>query len=112
MEWGQAAEARAGEWLKERGYVPQNVAHLNKGWDITCGEDKFEVKGRKSAGVGVRVSQNEWKAARKFKGRYTILIFTASTLDKLKNASPVQIPDPTRTQSWTRRVTYEYVLAE
>lgn len=112
MEWGHAAEARAMEWLRERGYVPQNVAHLNTGWDITCGEDKFEVKGRKSSRVAVRLTRNEWMAAREFKGGYTILIFTAPTLDKLKKASPDQVPDPTRTQSWARRVTYEYVLAE
>lgn len=111
-EWGDLAEKRAMIWLKDKGYKPQNDAHRNLGWDITCGEDKFEVKGRKSSRVAVRLSQNEWKAARRFKGRYTVLIFTAPTFDKLKKASPVQIPDPTRTQSWARKVTCEYVLAE
>jgi Domain of unknown function (DUF3883) len=113
MEWGRAAEARAMEWLREeKGYAPENVAHLNTGWDITCGEDRFEVKGRKSSRFAIRVTENEWKAARKFNTKYTILIFTAPTLDKLEKATPKEIPNPAKTQSWARKVTYEYVLVE
>lgn len=112
MEWGRAAECRAMEWLKERGYEPQNVAHLNCGWDIACGSDKFEVKGRKSATTAIRLTENEWRSARHLKSKYTLLIFTAPTLETLKRARPVQIPDPTRTAEWGRRVTFEYILSE
>ena len=112
IEWGRAAEERAMTWLKQRGYKPWNVTHLNIGWDIECGEDKFEVKGRKTEAAAIRLTHNEWRAACQLKLRYTLLVFTAPTLDRLKRVRPVQIPDPTRTQSWARRVTYEYVLAE
>ncbi|OFW33940.1 MAG: hypothetical protein A3J28_05635 [Acidobacteria bacterium RIFCSPLOWO2_12_FULL_60_22] len=112
MEWGRAAEERAMKWLRERGYKPQDVTRLNKGWDITCGDDRFEVKGRKSHSVAVRLSQNEWNAARHLKAKYTLLIFTAPTLEKLRRSVPDQIPDPTRTEVWSRRVTYEYILAQ
>ena len=112
MEWGKEAEARAMLWLKERGYQPKNVAHLNVGWDITCGSSRFEVKGRKSARSAVRISQNEWRAAKKFKKEYTVLIFTAPTKEALRQTVPMQIPDPTKTESWARRVIYEYILAE
>lgn len=112
MEWGREAEARAMAWLKARGYAPRNVAHLNQGWDITCGEEVFEVKGRKTPATAIRLSQNEWGAAKRLKKRYTVLVFTASTKEALRKAVPVQIPDPSRTESWTPKVTYEYVLAE
>ncbi len=112
MEWGRAAEERAMKWLKRRGYSPKDESSLNRGWDIACGDAKFEVKGRKDQRGAVRLTDNEWMAALRHKARYTLLIFTAPTLDKLKKASPVQIPDPTRTESWKRRVTYEYVLEE
>ncbi|OGR41949.1 MAG: hypothetical protein A2X35_11625 [Elusimicrobia bacterium GWA2_61_42] len=112
MEWGKEAEARAMVWLGERGYQPTNVAHLNVGWDITCGNSRFEVKGRKSPRSAVRLSQNEWRAAKKFKREYTVLIFTAPTKEALQMTTPMQIPDPTRTESWTPRVMYEYILAE
>ncbi len=112
MEWGRAAEERAMTWLRKRGYTPHDVSHLNKGWDITCGDDKFEVKGKRSQTVAVRLTQNEWASARRLKARYTLLIFTASTLEALKRSVPVQIPDPTRTEVWSRRVTYEYILSQ
>jgi hypothetical protein len=111
MEWGRAAEKRAMAWLRERGYTPNDVSHLNKGWDITCGVDKFEVKRRRSQTVAVRLTQNEWDAARRLKERYTLLIFTASTLETLKRSAPVQIPNPTCTERWSRRVAYEYILS-
>ena len=112
MEWGKEAEARAMLWLKERGYQPKNVARLNVGWDISCGNNKFEVKGRKLVRSAVRLSQNEWRAAKKFRKEYTVLVFTAPTKDALRKTAPMQIPDPTRTESWTPRIMYEYILAE
>lgn len=112
MEWGLEAEARAMEWLKERGYSPENVSRLNMGWDISCGEDRFEVKGRKSSSTAIRLSQNEWSAAEHLKKRYTVLVFTAGTKELLRKAVPMQISDPCRTESWTPRAVYEYILAE
>jgi len=112
MEWGKEAEARAIVWLRERGYSPESVAHLNKGWDISCGNRKFEIKGRKSVRTAIRLSQNEWLAAKKFKKEYTVLIFTAPTKETLKKVAPMQVADPTRTESWTPRIMYEYILAE
>jgi len=112
MEWGRAAEERAMVWLGQRGYAPKDVSNLNIGWDITCGDDKFEIKGRKSCRAAVRLTQNEWRASRQWGARYTVLIFTAATPQQLKKAQPIQIPDPTRTESWRRRISYEYVLAE
>lgn len=112
MEWGKEAEARAMDWLAVRGYQPKNVANLNIGWDITCGNSKFEVKGRKSVRSAVRLSQNEWRAAKRFKKDYTVLIFTAPSKEALHKTVPMQIPDPTKTETWTPRVMYEYILAE
>jgi len=85
---------------------------LHCGWDIECEDDKFEIKGRKSPVTAIRMTENEWRAALKFKQKYTLLIFTAPTLAKLNKAKPRQFPDPAATQLWSRRVTYEYVLDE
>lgn len=112
MAWGKEAEARAMSWLRTRGYRPKDVAHLNKGWDIDCGRDKFEVKGRKSLRSAIHLTSNEWLAARKLKERYTVLIFTAPTKEVLERTSPVQIVNPTITESWQRRISYEFILEE
>jgi len=34
------------QWLRDEGYQPQNVANKDKGWDIECEDEVFEVKGR------------------------------------------------------------------
>lgn len=113
MEWGVEAENRAMIWLRDQGLDPVNEAHLNKGWDIACGELKFEVKGRKSHKTAIRLSQNEWAAAKRVKKQYTVLLFTAATKDSLKSAVPKQIVDPTSNpQSWKERIVREYVLVE
>jgi hypothetical protein len=113
MEWGVEAESRAMAWLREQGYDPVNESDQNKGWDISSGEDKFEIKGRKSQRTAIRLTQNEWTAAKLLKRRYTVLIFTAATKDDLKRAKPKQIADPTNNpESWKERVVYEYVLVE
>ena len=111
-EWGKQAEERAMIWLRKQGLHPVNEAHLNKGWDISCGDEKFEVKGRKSFQTAVRLSQNEWRAAKKYQKQYTLLIFTAPTLNALKNAVPQEFVDPANTESWKKRIVYEYVLFE
>jgi hypothetical protein len=102
------------KWLKEEGLAPTDVAHLHCGWDIECGDDKFEVKGRKSFGSMLRLTQNEWNAAKKLGKRYMLLVFTAPTKTKLTKATPRKIPDPFRTATWKRKetVTYEYFLDE
>jgi hypothetical protein len=113
MEWGAEAENRAMAWLREQGLDPVNEADQNKGWDISCGELKFEVKGRKSHRTAIRLSQNEWSAAKRLKKLYTVLIFTAASKDSLKSATPRQIVDPTSNpESWKERVVLEYVLVE
>jgi hypothetical protein len=111
-EWGKEAESRAMVWLRGRGYKPVNVASLNLGWDIECDDLKFEVKGRKSPGTAIRLTQNEWAAARKHKRRYTLLVFTAADKSALAKADPVQVVDPSATEDWKVRVVYEYVLRE
>jgi len=45
-EWGDKVEDRAMQWLRDEGYQPQNVANKDKGWDIECEDEVFEVKGR------------------------------------------------------------------
>lgn len=113
MEWGRKAEKRAMEWLRKRGHKPVNEAKLNKGWDISCGELKFEVKGRKSDKTAIRLSQNEWAAARSLRKNYTVLIFTAANENSLKSARPREIVDPTNSpESWEERMVFEYVLNE
>src|SRR5439155_12601791 len=113
MEWGVEAENRAMAWLREQGLDPVNEANLNKGWDISCGELKFEVKGRKSHRTAIRLTQNEWAAAKRLKKQYTVLIFTAANKDSLKWATPQQIVDPTSNpESWQERAVLEYVLVE
>jgi predicted Mrr-cat superfamily restriction endonuclease len=113
MEWGKEAEARAMAWLRKQGRKPLNESDLNKGWDIACGDDKFEVKGRKSKRTAIRLSQNEWAAAKRLKKRYTVLVFTAATKEKLHQAMPKQIADPpSNPESWQPRPVYEYILVE
>jgi hypothetical protein len=113
MEWGKKAEARAMEWLASRGYSPKDVSHLNLGWDISCDDLKYEIKGRKSLSSMVRLSQNEWLSAKKYKKKYTVLIFTAPNEKMLHQASPAQIPNPTQNKGdWTVRCIYEYILNE
>jgi uncharacterized protein DUF3883 len=111
-EWGRLAEQRAMTWLRERGEKPKDVASLCCGWDIECGEDRFEVKGRKSSLSTIRLTENEWKAAKKLGKRYTVLLFTAPTKKKLRTAMPRKIPDPARTEKWNEKVTVtrEYFL--
>ena len=59
------------------------------------------------------MSENEWAAAKRFKKRYTVLIFTAATKAKLQQAKPKQIADPaSNPESWQPRVVYEYILLE
>jgi hypothetical protein len=113
MEWGRAAEARAMAWLRELGREPVNEADLHKGWDISCGEDKFEVKGRKSERTAVRLTENEWMAAKRLKKQYTVLIFTAATKAALEEARPRQMVDPANNpESWMPRAVWEYLLVD
>ncbi len=111
-EWGLAVEKRAMKWLRERGYNPVDESRFNKGWDIECGDAKFEVKGRKDERTAVRLTENEWKAARRHTSKYSVLIFTAPTREKLKTANPIQLPNPSRTANWNKKVLYEYILIE
>jgi hypothetical protein len=113
MEWGAEAEKRAMAWLRELGLDPANEADLHKGWDIACGDLKFEVKGRKSHMTAIRLTQNEWAAAKHLKKQYTVLIFTAANKEALIRATPQQIVDPaSNPESWKERVVLEYVLVE
>jgi len=115
MEWGKEAELRAMAWLAERYDNPVNDAHKNLGWDITCGEDVFEVKGRKSHRTAVVLSENEWRAAKRRKKRYTVLLFTAANKQALRDAEPTQYCDPaSNLESWIEkeRITYDYILRE
>lgn len=109
---GRAAELRAIAWLKEHRRKPANVADQCFGWDVECGDNKFEVKGRKSAATRIRLTENEWKAAIKHGKRYSLLLFTAPNREKLKSAQPVRIPDPAKTAEWSKRPVYEYFLNE
>jgi hypothetical protein len=110
-EWGRAAEERALAWLAERGDKPIDEAHLNLGWDISCGESKFEVKGRKSRHTTIRLTQNEWSAATRFREKYTVLLFTASNKRALARAEPEQLANPAANPEWwERRAVYEYLL--
>ncbi len=111
-EWGRAVELRALRWLRKLGAKPVDVAVHCYGWDIECGENKFEVKGRKSEATKIRLTENEWKAAQKHGKRYALLIFTASTKTKLDHTNPKEIPDPSRTAEWNRKPIFEYFLYE
>jgi hypothetical protein len=52
-------------------------------------------------------------AAERLKKRYTVLVFTAATKDKLHQAMPKQIADPaSNPESWQPRAVYEYILVE
>ena len=41
------------------------------GWDTEGGENKCEVKGRKSDATKIRLTANEWRAGKKPGKRYT-----------------------------------------
>lgn len=115
QEWGQKAEERALAWLSStRDQKPKDVSKENKGWDIECGEGLYEVKGRKSHRTKIRLTQNEWAAARRHKKRYTLLLFTAADERALRKQSPKEFPNPAETESWTEapRTIYEYFLEE
>ena len=115
QEWGRKAEERALAWLRStREREPKDVSKENKGWDIECGEDLYEVKGRKSPRTKIRLTQNEWAAARKHEKRYTLLLFTAADERALQKQSPKEFPNPAETESWTEtpRTIYEYFLEE
>jgi uncharacterized protein DUF3883 len=113
MEWGVEAESRAMAWLRQQAYHPVNESDLNKGWDIACGEEKFEVKGRRSHRTAIRLSQNEWIAAKRVNKHYAVLIFTAANKKDLQQAKPKQIVDPANNPgSWRQRIMYEYILVE
>jgi hypothetical protein len=115
MEWGKEAEARAMEWLATRYDNPVDESTYNFGWDIRCGDDVFEVKGRKSDRTAVVLTENEWRAAKRLKRRYTVLIFTAANKADLKFAEPSELCDPANNpESWIekQRTIYEYVLQE
>ena len=110
--WGRAAELRAMEWLSGQGATPKDVAHLNLGWDIECGGRKYEVKGRRAPATTIRLTQNEYGQARRHRGNYLMLVFTAQTPEELAKAQPEVIPDPARTREWKVRTVKEYMLQE
>jgi hypothetical protein len=50
------------------------------------------------------LSQNEWAAAECLKKRYTVLVFTAATKEKLRRPTPKQIADAaSNPESWQPR---------
>lgn len=115
MEWGKEVEERAMEWLRDQGRKPVNESDQNLGWDISCDDDVFEVKGRKSDRTAVVVSENEWRAAKKLKKRYTVLVFTAANKAALEAAEPVEYCDPaSNPESWNEkmRISYDYYLVQ
>jgi hypothetical protein len=115
MEWGKEVEQRAFEWLREQNLNPLDESDQNLGWDISCDDDVYEVKGRKSRRTTVVMSENEWRAAKRLKKRYTVLVFTAANKAALDVAKPVQYCDPaSNPESWNEkmRVTYDYYLVE
>jgi hypothetical protein len=115
QEWGRKAEERALAWLRSTFKKdPKDVSKENKGWDIECGEGLYEVKGRKSSRTKIRLTQNEWAAAIRYKERYTLLRFTAVDERSLQRQSPEEFPNPAETLSWKKRprVIYEYFLEE
>ncbi len=109
-EWGNLAEIRALEWLGKKAH---DVHKLNYGWDIELDNIKYEVKGRKSKNTTIRLTQNEWNAAKKHKKQYVILLFTAANKKQLKKAEPERIANPTQ-ESWEerKRTISEYFLNE
>jgi hypothetical protein len=110
--WGRAAEERALKWLSARGLKPRDVAHLSLGWDIECGDMKYEVKGRRSSMTVIRMTENEYKKALNHKEKYILLVFTAGSLAELKKCLPDKIPDPVRTRDWAVRMAREYLMEE
>jgi len=106
------AEIRALKWLADRGEQPEDVAHLCCGWDIQCGNRKYEVKGRRSLRTDIRLTHNEYAQAKKHKGRYVLLIFTADREEALMKVTPEIVPDPAPTREWEERKVTEYLLME
>jgi len=111
-EWGKAAEARAMAWLKSLGENPVDVSSECKGWDIECGEIKYEVKGRHNARNRIRFTENEFRMAKKHHSKYFLLIFTAPNEKELKKAIPKRIPAPAYTYGWKAKATWEYFMEE
>lgn len=88
------------------------MARLCLGWDIECGDLKYEVKGRHSPKAVIRPTENEYRQAKKHKGKYSLLVFTAESESELKKSMPETIPDPVRTREWKVREVKEYSLDE
>jgi len=110
--WGRMAELRAMDWLMNQGMRPRDVASLCVGWEIECGERKYEVKGRRTRATTIRLTENEYAQARKHRRHYMLLVFTAENEKELAKAEPKVIPDPTRTRDWGVRIVREYLLHE
>jgi hypothetical protein len=110
--WGRKAELRAMEWLRKNGKKPVDVAEKCFGWDIECGGVKYEVKGRRDSGNLVRLTQNEFKAAKKFGRNYVLLLLTAENERELSKVNPELMPDPARTRDWSVHTIKEYHLDE
>lgn len=111
-EWGRAAEERALAWLRGQGFRPKDVARDCLGWDIEVGDSKYEVKGRRTTKTAIKLTENEWKAARRHGKRYTLLIFTAATSAELRGAKPREVIDPARFGAWRTRRVLEYLSEE
>jgi len=103
-EWGRLAELRALAWLRGQNYRPIDVAHLSRGWDIECNALKYEVKGRKTLGTRIIMTDNEFKKAKRYTNNYVLLIFTAKTSMELSQAVPDVFVDPSNSLSWGTQI--------
>lgn len=105
-EWGRLAELRALAWLRNRGYEPDDVAHMSRGWDIECAGLKYEVKGRKTHRTRIILTNNEFTKARQYQDNYALLIFTARTPTELSQATPEEFVNPANTLEWEQQPSY------
>jgi hypothetical protein len=59
------------------------------------------------------LTQNEWNAAKHLREKYTVLVFTAASREKLKKAWPQAFVDPAgNPEFWCPVPVYEYHLVE
>ncbi len=106
-EWGVEVEQRAKQWIKENwGSPPKDVSHTACGWDLEHGAWKIEVKGRKTRATTIRLSFNEWQAAKKHDKNYMLMVFTAASNRVLRKSKPVRRPDPTQLLDWHEHPEY------
>ncbi len=65
---------------------------------------------RRTAKTVVRLTEHEYRMARRYRQEYVLLVFTAATEEILAQASPEEIPDRPNVGEWKVRMVRVYLM--